>query len=1086
MRKSLLKSFGPFLFRLFLLPVFVSVAILLSPALSAQTFVQAPITGSIAITGQVQDSNGLPVAGAVVLDANSKSNGTVTDAKGNFTLKVSSANASLDISYIGMESTTVPLNGRNAIVIILKEDTKLIDDVVVIGYGTVRKSDLTGSVATVGERVFSEKMNLSMEDALRGQVAGVRISSTDGEPGAEFNIRIRGAGSINATNSPLYVIDGLPMEASDINPNDIQSMEILKDASATAIYGSQGANGVVIITTKQGEKGKTKITFNTKLALQKPVNLIEMMNSEEYTKTIWYQTWISAGNYYPYGLGLPTGNNDKTYLRDEEGGIYTQTTGHVWYKRIAVMSDPTNPDYIYTDWQDLMLRDTWLNDYNLNISGGTEQSSFSLIGNYFKQPGIIIKTGTEKYSLRFNYKTQLTRKVTLGLMVNGSRSFQEGTSSKVSDGVIMNMLAQPPVKRWSEMEFEAVEGETQLYNNNPYYQAHNIINTSSVAGLNARLFFDIMLSNAFKFTTTANYVYRDSKTQRFVPKSVNSGYKQKGRANYNTGGAENFTNENLLYYTPGKFGNFKIDAMVGAIFSQNTSIHLNTQAQNFAMEELKYEAMDLAAIFANIASSKNITRMASFMGRANINHNERYLLTGSLRADGSSRFGADNKWAYFPSAAFAWRVSEEPFLKKNHTISNLKLRLSLGTSGNTGIPALQSLDAMSPIKYPMDGTSSSLGLGADRSINPDLKWETSTQYDGGIDLDLFKNRISVVVDAYYKQTRDLLFNQPVPSATGYTNRWSNIGAVDNKGLEITVSGNVLKTGSFRWQANFNTSFNRSKVISLGDASFMILDPGNSGPFSNFAMLKVGMPLGQWYGYQTNGLWRKQSEIDALPDDYSQHGITKSQLQPGDVKFVDQDPNGVIDDGDRIILGCGEPKFTGGWHNTFTYKNISLNLGLEFKYGGKNFNATSANLTQFRGRNNNLKSVYGKYFLPNLYDMNNEGELVFPGYVTGNIKRPNGWDDYFASTLWIEDASYLRLSDVTLRYEIPKKLINRFGMQSFSVFCSVKNAWIFTKYTGYDPDISVANGIYSDLVPGLDYAAYPKMRAFTLGLSLTFR
>ncbi|GHV00627.1 SusC/RagA family TonB-linked outer membrane protein [Bacteroidia bacterium] len=980
---------------------------------------------------------------------------------------------------MGMETREVRLNGKTNIRVTLYQSTNVLDDLVVIGYGTAKKSDLTGSVSSVSQETFEEKMITSVEDALRGQVAGVRVMSTEGQPGEDLNIRIRGSGSLNASNSPIYVIDGIVMETTDINSGDIQSMEILKDASATAIYGSRGANGVIIITTKRGAKGKVRVNVALNTSFQTRNNLLDMMDSYEYAR----MKSNNSINYYSKGTtGIDFNTSSRQFYKDSEGNFYQINTMDKW-QNYQKYGDKSNPDYINTNWQNLMIQNSTVFDYRANVSGGDDKSRFSLMGGYLYQPGIVVYNSFEKYTLRGNYEYNINKSSKYGLNINGSRSSQQGLD--LNSNISMNMLSQAPTKLPSAEDWEAEDGETQFENNNPLYQAKRIKKEIDKTNVALRAYFDLQLAKGLQLQIAGNLTNNQLQEEDFFPRDVAKGRTQEGKAVNAMTNSFTLNSETLLKYAT-RFGNkYTFDIMGGAIFEQNRKKMLSGETHGFENDVLTTDAMGLGSVIYDVASDVSRWRMASYLGRANFGIDSRYLFTASIRFDGSSRFGKDNKWGTFPSGAFAWRIDQEKWMKPIRQISSLKLRASAGVSGNSAIPSLRTLSVMTKANYPMDGLKQGLGLAATRSENPDLKWETSIQYDLGLDFGLFKNRISGTVDLYLKQTRDLLFEKQTLYSTGYSSRWSNIAAVDNRGLEITLRGMIVRGRKVNWSANYNMAFNRSRVKSLGEKDYMILNPNSPLSISNYAILQQGLPFGNWYGYQTDGVWRSQAEIDALPDHYSSIGVAKSALHPGSTKFVDVDGNGTVDDADRRIIGCSEPTFTGGLTNVVKFLDFTFTLGLEFVYGGKIFNATGLELSQLNSNAaaNQLSSNKG-YWQPKLFDITT-GEVYREGNESSDIHMPAlGWERYL-SQRFVEDASYLRISDITLSYDLARNIRQLIRVNKLSVFFSVRNAYIFTGYSGYDPDVSSAKGIYADLVPKLDAGSLPRTRAYTVGVNITF-
>lgn len=1047
--------------------------------LGGKTSVLAQQQGYV-VTGEVFTNTSDPIIGVTVVEKGAAGGGTITDSKGHFTMKVSDPRATLSLSYVGMKSSEVALAGRTHVRVTLYEDQQLLDDVVVIGYGTAKRSDLTGSVASVSKAALNDKMIANMEDALRGQVAGVRVLSNNGEPGETLNIRIRGAGSLNASNSPIYVIDGLVSETADVAPGDIESIEILKDASSTAIYGSKGSNGVVMITTKRGEAGRINVSLDMSYSIQEAANKLDLMNSYEFAQAMYW----SAYNYYPKDAeGINFGQASRTFYKDSEGNFYQYNQMSKW-NNPSDYKDPSNPNYVNTDWQEAMMRQVLVQEYRVNVSGGDAKNRFSVMTGYYNQPGILIHSDYDRYSLRVNYEHGFKRGGNFGVNFSGLHSEQQGLSTDGS-GVTMNMLAQAPTKPLSAQDWIVEGNENRYENNNPLYQAKNIKRQSNRKNANLRVYFNVPIAKDFKLSIAGNFSNNELHNQNYYPKDVQQGRQQGGKAINTMSNAFYWNSENLLTYNP-KFSNrnHRFDAMAGVIVEQTNRKELSTETHGFDLEELNTGAMQDGKTPYSISTNYTKVRMLSYLGRVNYSYKNLYF-TGSIRFDGSSKFGNDNKWGVFPSGAVMWRLSEEPFLKNVEALSNLKLRFSVGSTGNASIPSLQSLSTMSSIFYPVDGSTPSYGIVTDRPANPHLKWESMIQYDAAVEFGFFRNRLSGTLEVYTKKTSDLLFERPIPYTTGYATQWSNIASVRNKGLEITLNTVPVQSNTVSWSLDYNMAFNRSRVLSLGGAQELILNPSSASRCTNFGILRVGKPLGNWYGYQSAGVWRRQSEIDALPDDYSSAGIAKSNLRPGYTRLVDQNGDGTVNEDDRIILGNSEPQFTGGMVNTLRLFNFTLTVGMEFSYGGKIFNATARELTQLNsnGGRNILRSA-ANYWTPTLYDMTT-GEIVHQGNEDSDLKMPtNSWEEILTDR-YIEDASYLRLDNISLSYTLPSALTKKFFVNKMSIFFAVRNAYVFTNYSGYDPDVSVAKGAYADMLPKLDAASFPHTRSYTMGLSLTF-
>lgn len=1047
--------------------------------LSAQS---ANPLGKIKVKGVVYDADRMPLAGVTVMEKGT-TNGTSTNAKGHYVLSVSDENAVLVFSFIGMQTTEKLVKGRSMIDVSMREDRTRIDDVVVVGYGTVRKSDLTGSVSVFRNEAMEDRFVVSIEDALRGHVAGVTVGSSDGQPGETLNIRIRGAGSINASSAPLYVVDGVPMDEVDISPEEVDHMEILKDASATAIYGSRGANGVVMITTKKGEKGKPRIDVSFKTSVQKPVRLIEMMDSYDYNL---YRD-LQRRNVYRPGETIPSSRDGWDKYVDQYGNIWAFDPTNRWHSD-HVNGTYRKPGATNTDWQRSMLQTALTYDARVGISGGSDKTTYSFIGTLFSQDGMVIESGYRKFGLRVNVEQRINSRFRLGFNFNGSRSFQEGAYTNDVDGTMMNMLGQQPVKKLNfTEEFEDVEGESAQLNNNPWFQATHVVQNLTKDNLLGKLWLDHTIGRDFRLNISGSYSIKNTYNDQFYPDKTRIGLTSNGLIRQNRRTTYDWLNENILYYEPKTKGRHKYDAMVGMTFQETTQRVLQTSGQNIPYDDLKEWGLNYVLTPLTPATDFLRTRMVSFLARGNYSYDKRYLFTVSVRADGSSRFGDNHKWGYFPSGAFAWRISQEEFLRSVKAISDLKLRFSAGVSGNTAIPVYQTLNMVGSSNYPMDGKNPSVGMVTQRVKNPSLKWETTTQYDAGLDIGLFNNRFTATVDLYLKQTRDLLLVERVTGTSGYTTRWSNKGKIDNKGLEISLNGNILQKTAVRWSTSYNMAFNRSKVRYIGDSGEMILSADGTVT-DNFAILREGQPIGLWYGYVTDGIYRSYDEIDRLPDNFVQFAKSKKDLGPGFQRYVDQNNDGVIDEADRVVIGCAEPKFTGGWQNTITWKGLRLNINTEFSYGRQIFNATALYLERGVQTNNATIRYRDNYWKPTLYDMNT-GEIVYQGneeksWLPGT-PRDAAYGESYAKDLYIEDGSYFRISDISLSYNLPARWIRKIRAKSLRIVASVRNVWLWTSYSGYDPDVNSVTGDYTDLIPGLDNGSYPRARTYTLGIDLMF-
>ncbi|KAA2238971.1 TonB-dependent receptor [Chitinophaga agrisoli] len=1038
---------------------------------------------SVRITGKITDQKGELLLGASIkLKGTDK--GVVTDEKGEYVLQdVTNGAGTLIVSYIGFQTREVPIRSRSQINVSLMGEGSTLNDVVVIGYGTVRKKDVTASVSSISKEAMSERTIFSLADAMKGKAAGVQITQNDGTPGSESTIRIRGASSISGGSTPLYVIDGVMQEdANSINPGDIESIEILKDASGTAIYGARGANGVIMITTKTGKAGKTVVELYSNTGFQQPGHLFAVMDAREYARA---RFLASSYTYTPADPGDPNKPASElagyTYYRDSPlgkttgfWGVAEDNTYHDWYNY-------NNPDSANTNWQKAMFQNSAVQEYRINVLGGSKDTKFSFMGGYLNQGGLIVYSGYERFNGRFNLQQRLSKSVTITSNISGSRTGVDGFISGSQNGgitsnsVITSMLNQPPTKPLTFSDIEDNEGIEGYITTNPYSLAKNVTNKRYSTEWVTRLALDWAINNHFTFRTTGNYSTVNTNTDAYYPKNTSSGSKFGGRAVLARGDVVKMMNENLLYYKGNIGRDHTFNIMGGAIFEVNKNSLVTAENQHYDIELLGPYGLSNGSV--PVIPAYGITKwtMASFLGRAEYNYKQKYMATLTMRADGSSRFSEDNKWGYFPSAAIAWRASEESFIRAIHDISNLKFRASLGQSGNTAIPSYLTLSTITTYFSPMDGNTPNYGVVVERPENRSLKWETTTQVDAGMDLGLWNDKVNITVDWYLKRTKDLLIELVTPGYSGYRSAWANLGSVQNSGLELNISSPLITTKQFSWALDGNIGFNRSKAIDVG--ADLNLDPGVVSGIGTTAIIRNGQPIGQWFGYQTNGIFQSQEEINSSGlKTINGQDITK--VRPGTRKFIDQNGDGIINTADRVVLGQGQPDFTGGITNSLHYKGFNLNIVVQYSYGNKLYNANRVALEHGRSTNNMAKASANSW-RPSLYDMNT-GALVEQGNPNNEYRMPGSPEELLMLSDWIEDGSFIRLSDITLSYSL-----SAFHIANLTFFVSGKNLWIHTKYSGYDPEVNTRQGGFGDLMPSLDYASYPRSRVYSFGLKAQF-
>ncbi len=1031
------------------------------------------------ITGKVTDEKGLEMPGVMVKVKNSAT-GTVTNASGLYSINVADhQTAVLVFSFMGYLTQEVPLNGKNVLNIQMKADLKKLNEIVVIGYGSVQRSDLTGSVASVNMEDLAKAPVTSFDEALAGRVAGVTVSGTDGQPGAVNNIVIRGPGSITQDNSPLYVIDGFPMEDSDnssINPNDIESIDVLKDASATAIYGSRGANGVIIITTKKGKKGDPVINFNSYYGLQKNTHRVETLSPYEFVKL---QLELGGGSatvktpaqiYTPGDLAL----NDPYY--DSNGNT---------------LESYRNVDGLYLE--DQYFRTAAVQNYDISVRGGSEKTLYSISGNYRDLEGIVINSGLKRYQGRITLDQTINKKLSIGTNLNYSRNenygtIQNGASSNPSLNQMYSVWGFRPVTGTEELDLEDEifdpSGSGDDYRFNPIYSAKNEHRKSISHMLYINAYAEYAFNKNLKLKVTGGLTNRFGSNESFNNSNTLQGNftinpsRGVNGSIYNST-ASNLLNENTLSYVKTFNKVHKINAVAGYTMQTNKISRSGFSALLVPNENLGIDGLDESTTnIGSVASSS--WGLMSYLGRINYSYKSKYLLTGTFRADGSSKFIKENRWGYFPSAAFSWVASKEDFFKKQNVLTNLKFRASYGLTGNNRIGDFDYLTAITfPISggYSYNNSTPSKGAIINSIGNPLLKWETTRQADIGVDMGFAKERITLEVDLYNKVTDDLLLLADVPRTTGVLTAFKNVGKMSNKGLEISLNSININSKDFRWSSSFNISFNKNKVLALAENQNALPASVNfnnsySALYSYVSIL--GQPIGQMYGLLFDGVYQVDDfNIDGsgnyvLKNNIPTNGNVSSVIKPGHIKYKDLNDDGQITTSDYTIIGKSLPIHTGGFTNNFSYKNFDLNVLLQWSYGNDLINA---NRYLFEGSSRKNLNQFASY--ANRWTLDNQ---------TSDIPAANGQGPAHFSDRVVEDGSYLRLKTVSVGYNLPSEFANRHRIKNLRLYASAQNLLTWTNYTGPDPEVSVG---YSTLTQGFDYAAYPRAKTITFGLNLTF-
>lgn len=1001
------------------------------------------------VTGTVIDEKNGPLIGAnILLEGTTK--GTVTDVSGNFRLELDDAekNGTLVFSYVGYEKQSIAIESRTSVNVILKESGNL-NEVVVIGYGTSRKRDLTGSVASIPVADLEKTAFTRADQMIQGRVSGVQVYQTNAEPGGNVSIRIRGTNSINSGNEPLFVIDGFPGagDLNSINPSDIASIEILKDASATAIYGSRGANGVILITTKKGTEGRHKVTFEAYYGAQQVAKPHEMMNAQEFARYL----------------------NDVQQLANTEAPSSARTVPYT-QAQIDAMGKGT-------DWQKEIFQTAMSSNYQLGFNGGNKDTRYNLSFNLFEQEGIIINSGLKRGSMRFNFDRNISAKLKMGFTSQFSRTWEDralvNVNGGTTGGVLLDALRMSPIVP----VYDANGAFTYVNEPLPYvdqvgnpvaYAVKTKDQRGNLRGL-ANIFFEYELLKGLKLKVSGGVDVAYSTRNFYRPSDIFLGSLTNGNGLKAAANRYSWVNENTLSYDKNINKSNAINIVAGFSVQEFKNEDFTASSSNFFTNSLGTDNLALGGNVLTPSSNADKNSLASYFTRVNYRLNEKYLATFTMRADGSSRFGNNNKWGYFPSGALAWRIGEENFIKNIDAISDLKLRVSYGITGNQEIGSYSSIARYGNNGYTVGGPIRVVGVSVNNIPNPELTWESTRSFDAGLDFSILNGKVALIVDYYDKKTNDLLLQVSIPRSSGFQSVLLNAGSVENKGLEFTLNTVNIDKEKFKWNTSFNISFNRNKVLDLngeyerfvGEASSSIFPGANAGT----SVLRVGEPIGSFYGYTFLGLWQTPEEIKA---GYIKN---KTTYRPGDPKYMDMNGDSIINALDRSIIGRAQPKFTWGFTNNFTFGRLSLNV---FIYGSEGLSVLNLNRYELESGisgTNKLKSVNDRWTGP--------GTSNTIPKANSAVRRNTG----ITSDI-VEDASFIRIKTVTLSYDVLKSSSSRKGVfKSANVYLTGQNLLTVTDYTGYDPEVNSFGN--SNLSLNTDYNAYPVAKSYILGVKLGF-
>lgn len=1006
------------------------------------------------VSGCLTDEAGEIVPGASIMVKRS-GKAAISDVDGNFVLSGISSRDTIVVEHLSYETRRVPVNGKPVHNLILRLSAQELEAVVAIGYGTVRKSDVTSAISTVRESDIQKTAISSIEQAIQGNATGVVVINSGAEPGAEVSMSVRGASSISGETEPLVVIDNVisdNAEMTALNPEDVASMEILKDAAATAIYGARGSNGVIMITTRNGMISKPTLSVNAKIGLSFPGHTVETMTGPQYSE-------YADLSRYTWGTG----------------GIITY-----------------RPDTLgTTNYNDLLIQKMALRqNYNISLRGGNSGIKYNVSAGFLDEKGILVNSGNQRLNLRGKFDIAMSKKLSLHIIAAMSNVNTQKVS-KSTNAATIRMLMMDPREDYSDVEslgngtYIDENGEVHLFNSSAALAMNsNSWTKQFITKLNAQLQWKI--TRSLTFNTIGSYSFKNINGYGYVPREVlyREDHLYRNEATRDAGKQSDWTLENYFNWNPKINKKNVLNMTLGQSCSQSESEGMAVSVSMFDTDYYTWDKLDAASVIGIPTSSHTKVSNMSFFTRAIYTYDKRFIATALVRADGSSRFGEDKKYGFFPAVSFAWNIKNEKSLRRVKWLNELKPRLSWGVTGNDRIGTCQSMSLLSSTKLPIGDetynttTTSTIG-------NSNLQWETTNEVNLGLDFAAFKQRLKFSVEAYYKQTGNLLYSYRVPMTSGYSTVMANVGNVENKGLEFEITGRIVDKKKFYWTSSLNMSYNQNKVLDLGGNDNVLMYYLGANVNQNITYLKIGQPVGVIMGYQTE-LYRDWNDV------YSEDAVWMEEssvipTRPGMLKYVDQNKDGRIDESDKVVLGSTLPPFVGGFTNTFGYKGFTLTVFFNWQLGGKIVNANCSKLMQFAGVYNNSYSI--------LVDSYRGANPVLgdPGYTSAFYPTPSSYSasqsisrQYSQNMIdkWVFDASYLRLKSVSLTYDLPQKYSRKIGMEGLRIGITGTNLWTLTSYPGYDPEMSSSMGTVKAKM-GIDYGSYPLAKTVLLSIGLTF-
>ena len=1032
------------------------------------------------ISGIVKDDNGDPLTGATILEKNAP-NGTTADFDGNFELTLRTENPAILVSFVGFKTKEVTIGDAQIYNIQLEVDSETLEEIVVIGYGSVSKKDLTGSVSTVKNSEVITQQSRGIESMLQGRATGVQVSANGSEPGASVSIKIRGMSSLTSNSQPLYVVDGVIMDSatedtedplggytppqgglSGVNPADIETVQILKDASATAIYGSRAANGVIIITTKKGVSGKAKFTATTMLSVGNVVRNIDVLDIEGYVN---YQNDVKAFQGF-----------EPAYTINPDGSIYTTGDEPVLIKGI--------------DWAEDTYRAAIIQNTRLSVSGGSDNGNYFLSGGIVKNQGTFPRSEAQAIDFNINVDQNLNDRLKLGTKI--TTTYTELNSSRGTDGLggtnnsmVRQVILAAPIENLAENNQDAEDIDETL--DGPRAWTTDYDDNSTEVRVLGKIDLQYKISDSFTYKLLFGGDYRSKERSFWYGTALRKGQQSNGEAGISTLNRFRYNIDNTLMYRKSFNRDHRLNGTIGYLIDKTSISKTRYSAVDFADKSLRADGISYGATNTPLVISSEYPTIISFIGRLNYTFKNRYLITGTFRADGSSRFSEGNRWGYFPAVSFAWKLDKENFMDNATSVSELKVRLGYGEVGNQNIPSYSFLSSFVKTESGLADAEGGNTIAVVPSVlvNPDLKWETAVQYNAGIDFGFFDNRLTGTLDSYYKTSSDLLLKVAVGPTTGFDFMTANQGNIENRGLELSLSGDIIRNEDWNWNVFANISMNKTKIGKLGidpgvvgalgeQVSFLGTQVSGGTYFKQPANIFIeGREAGLFYGLETKGIIRTDEE---LTDTESGDPLTYKgdDLKVGDVYFVDQNNDGDITDADKTIIGNPNPDFTYGMGTTVQHKNLTLSIMMNGVHGN---DIANGNLLESDYANHSTKNIRTRAYV-NAFDPVTNPNGTYP-YVGVGYNVANYTEEF--NDRIVEDGSFLRLSYVSLGYDFPTEVVP--GIDKLTLTASGQNLFIWTDYSGFDPEVN--SFAYDPTRSGIDWGSFPNQRTFSLGLNLTF-